>query len=107
MKKIKKQLFTIIKIIASILIPNAIGLEIWNIYTIINHQSLPIPHILNPVLIFTHIALFAHFVEGVIATIYAPSKNQPAIKYGIYTFFVGTIGLLELWENNSTSSENN
>ncbi|MBD2138780.1 hypothetical protein H6F32_14610 [Anabaena sp. FACHB-1237] len=99
MKNTKKQLFTIIKIIASILIPSAIGLEIWNIQLIINHQELPIPDILNPILIFTHVALFAHFIEGIIASIYAPTKNKPAIKYGIYTFLVGTVGLLELWEN--------
>ena len=101
MKNIKTFLFPIIKIIASILIPSAIGLEIWNIQLTINHQQLPIPDILNPVLIFTHLALLAHFIEAIIASIYAPRKNQSAIKYGIYTFFVGTVGLVELWDNKS------
>ena len=27
---------------------------------------------------------------------------ETAIKYAIYTFFVGTVGLLELWENQDT-----
>ncbi|MCS6283625.1 MAG: hypothetical protein HUM72_24125, partial [Dolichospermum sp.] len=34
-----------------------------------------------------------------IAAYYAPTRNQTAIKYATYTFFVGTVGLLELWEN--------
>ena len=99
LKNIKTQLFSIIKIISSILIPSAIALELWNIQTITNNYQLPIANILNPALILAHIALFAHFIEAIIASIYAPSKNQPAIKYGVYTFFVGTVGLLELFDN--------
>jgi hypothetical protein len=92
---IKEKLFPIIKIISSILIPSAIALELWNIQTITTNQELPVANILNPALILAHIALSTHFVEAIIASIYAPSKNQPAIKYGVYTFFVGTVGLLE------------
>ena len=96
---IKEKLFPIIKIISSILIPSAIALELWNIQTITTNQELAIANILNPALILAHIALSAHFIEAIIASIYAPSKNQPAIKYGVYTFFVGTVGLLELFDN--------
>jgi RsiW-degrading membrane proteinase PrsW (M82 family) len=96
-KSIKQTLFTGIKFISIPLITAGMGLEIWNIETITTNNQLP--NILNPVLILAHIALSAHFVEGIIAAFYAPSKNHNPIKYAIYTFFVGTVGLLELWEN--------
>ncbi|WP_353929672.1 hypothetical protein WJM97_15330 [Okeanomitos corallinicola TIOX110] len=98
LKDIKPKLFTIIKFIAIPLITGGIGLEIWNIQTLTNNSQLP--SLLNPILILVHIALAAHFIEAIIAAIYAPKKNQHPIKYAIYTFFVGTVGLLELWENN-------
>ncbi|HEY9634751.1 MAG TPA: hypothetical protein V6D14_15215 [Coleofasciculaceae cyanobacterium] len=43
-------------------------------------------------------AIFIHLVEGVIAASYAPSRKNMPIKYGIYTFFVGTVDLLELFD---------
>ncbi|MDB9487155.1 hypothetical protein PN480_17395 [Dolichospermum circinale CS-1225] len=93
----QQKLFPIIKIISTALITSAIGLELWNIQTsITNHQ---LPSIFTPALIIAHIALSAHFMEALIAAYYAPTRNQTAIKYAIYTFFVGTVGLLELWEN--------
>jgi type III secretory pathway component EscS len=98
LKDIKEKLFPIIKVISIVAIATAIGLEIWNIQALTTNNHLPI--ILNLVLIIAHLALSAHFVEGIIAACYAPGKNhQP--QYGIYTFFVGTIGLLELFENHS------
>lgn len=96
-KDIKTQLFTIIKFISIPLITSAIGLEIWNIQTSITNNQLP--SILTPALILAPIVLSAHFVEGIIAAFYAPSQNHNPIKYATYTFFVGTVGLLELWEN--------
>jgi len=98
LKDIKQKLFPIIKIISTTLITSAIGLELWNMQTSItnNHQ---LPSILTPALIIAHIALSAHFIEALIAAYYAPTRNQTAIKYAVYTFFVGTVGLLELWEN--------
>ncbi|MBS9393932.1 MAG: hypothetical protein HEQ29_12520 [Dolichospermum sp. LBC05a] len=92
LKDIKQKLFPIIKIISTALITSAIGLELWNL----NNQ---LPSILTPALIIAHIALSAHFIEALIAAYYAPTRNQTAIKYATYTFFVGTVGLLELWEN--------
>ncbi|MBD2291942.1 hypothetical protein H6G06_00225 [Anabaena sphaerica FACHB-251] len=96
-KHIKQKLFTIIKFISIPLITSAIGLELWNIQTVTTNNQLP--SILTPALILAHIALSAHFVEGIIAAYYAPSQNHNPIKYATYTFFVGTVGLLELWEN--------
>ncbi|QYX32475.1 hypothetical protein [Sphaerospermopsis torques-reginae] len=96
-KSIKQTLFIGIKFISIPLITAGMGLEIWNIETITTNNQLP--NILNPVLILAHIALSAHFVEGIIAAFYAPAQNHNPIKYAIYTFFVGTVGLLELWEN--------
>jgi hypothetical protein len=41
-------------------------------------------------------AVTIHLVEGIIAGAYAPSRQKTPIVYGTYTFFVGTVGLLEL-----------
>lgn len=97
-KDIKVKLFPIIKVISITLITSAIGLELWNIQTSITNSQLP--NFLTPSLIIAHVALSAHFLEGIIAAYYAPSQNQTPIKYGTYTFFVGTIGLLELFNKN-------
>lgn len=40
----------------------------------------------------------SHFIESIIAAFYAPSRKKMPIKYATYTFFVGTIGLLELFD---------
>lgn len=96
-KDIKQKLFPIIKIISISLITSAIALELWNIQTSITNSQLPT--ILTPTLIIAHVALSAHFIEAIIAAYYAPNRNQTAIKYATYTFFVGTVGLLELFDN--------
>ncbi|MBD2690544.1 hypothetical protein [Anabaena catenula] len=99
LKDIKEKNFPIIKLISIAVIASAICLEIWDIQTLTTNHHLPI--ILNPILIIARLALSAHFVEGIIAACYAPAKNHQPIHYGVYTFFVGTIGLLELFENHS------
>ncbi len=99
LKDIKEKLFSLIKVISIVVITNAICLEIWYIQTLTTNNHLPIA--LNPVLIIAHFALSAHFIEGIITAYFAPAKNYQPIQYGIYTFFVGTIGLLELFENRS------
>jgi type III secretory pathway component EscS len=95
LKDLKEKLFSVIKVISIVAIASAIGLELWHIQALTSNNHLPI--ILNRVLIIAHFALSAHFIEGIIAAFYAPGKNYQPIKYGIYTFFVGTIGLLELF----------
>ena len=98
-----KRLLTTIKIISTILITGALGLELWNLYAV---QSQMTPFELPfPLLWIGRFALVAHFLEGMIAFIYAPFRNQSAIASGIYTFFVGTVGLVELFELQGTKQE--
>ncbi|MBG1245213.1 hypothetical protein [Nostoc sp. NZL] len=96
LKSIKKDIFTFVKIISTVLITSAIGLESWNIYAVINNTYLPSS--LNPIFWIERFAMASHFIEGIIAAFYAPSRQRMPIKYATYTFFVGTIGLLELFE---------
>ena len=93
-KKIK--LFRLIKVISIVLIASAIGLEAWNAFALLTSNK--IPSSLNPIFWFARFAVTIHLIEGVIAAFYAPSKQKIPIKYGTYTFFVGTVGLLELFE---------
>ncbi|MFM7407867.1 MAG: hypothetical protein ACKO3K_14735 [Cuspidothrix sp.] len=94
---IKTKLFPIVKIISIPLITSGIGLELWNIQTVLTNSQLPT--FLNPALIIAHLALSAHFLESIIAAYYAPSKNKISFQYAIYTFFVGTVGLIELFDH--------
>ncbi|GAA6618766.1 hypothetical protein NUACC26_045780 [Scytonema sp. NUACC26] len=71
------------------------GLELWNLYARLTNARLP--NMLNPVFWIERFAVTIHFVEGVIAAFYAPSRKKLPIQYGTYTFFVGTVGLLELF----------
>jgi hypothetical protein len=81
---------TVIKIISTLLMISAIGLEIWNI----SADSQP----KLPSLLFTtsRLAITIHIAEGIIAAIYTFSNKGNFWQYGIYTFFVGTVGLVEL-----------
>ncbi|WP_339378427.1 hypothetical protein [Calothrix sp. NIES-2100] len=93
---IKPKISPIIKVISTILITGAIGLELWNIYAIAT--EIQVPSSLNPIFWFERFAVSCHIIEAVIAAFYAPSRNQMPIQYAIYTFFVGTVGLLELFD---------
>jgi hypothetical protein len=95
LKFIKKDIFGFIKIISIVLITSAIGLESWNIYAVITNSNLPSS--LNPIFWIERFAMTSHFIESIIAAFYAPSRQKIPIKYATYTFFVGTIGLLELF----------
>ncbi|NEQ88539.1 MAG: hypothetical protein F6K26_54090 [Moorea sp. SIO2I5] len=98
----KKQLFYLIKITSTILITCALFLEIWDIYLELNDGS--IPSNLSSVLWLASIALISHLLEGVIAAFKANSCDKNPINYGIYTFFVGFVGLWELFNPTSESS---
>ncbi|EGJ32443.1 MULTISPECIES: hypothetical protein [Moorena] len=98
----KNQLFYLIKITSTILITCALGLEIWYIYLQLTHGSLPSN--LYAALCLGSIALISHFIEGVIAAFKANSCDKNPINYGIYTFFVGFVGLWELFNPTSESS---
>jgi hypothetical protein len=93
---IKIKLYSFIKVISVILITSAIGLELWNIYSLITSST--IPSILHPVFWLERFALGSHLIEGLIAASFAPSRKKMPLQYGTYTFFVGTVGLLELFD---------
>ncbi|MBD2724859.1 hypothetical protein H6G96_00630 [Nostoc sp. FACHB-892] len=101
LKSIKKDIFAFIKIISIVLITSAIGLELWNIYAVITNSNLPSN--LNPIFWIERFAMTSHFIESIIAAFYAPSRQKIPIKYATYTFFVGTIGLLELFAQENDS----
>ena len=96
LKDKKRRFYTLIKIISVILITSAIGLELWNAYALLTNTN--IPSSIQPFFWIERLAITIHLVEGVIAAYKAPSRNEMPIKYGTYTFFVGTVGLLELFE---------
>ncbi|MEH2323678.1 MAG: hypothetical protein V7K32_08915 [Nostoc sp.] len=101
LKLIKRYTFAFVKIISTILITSAIGLESWNIYAVITNTNLPSS--LNPIFWIERFAMTSHFLESIIAAFYAPSRKKMPIKYATYTFFVGTIGLLELFDSENDS----
>ena len=87
----------LIKTISIIAISAALGLEAWNIYLHLNDAVLPAS--LKPVHWLATVALVVHVIEGAIAAAKVTRDKNPLI-YGIYTFFVGYIGLKELLDLN-------
>ncbi len=104
-----------IKIVSTGLIFGAVVLQIWQFLS-------PLPQFLQSVASFTLIVLIIHAVEGIIAafliglyrtrsrdvstsanssllTDHLPESTPLAIiKAGLYTFFVGTVGLSEIFK---------
>ncbi len=95
-EQISTKIFPIIKVISTVLIISAIVWEVGNIYVILTGYK--IPKSFNPIFWIERFALSTHLIEAMIAAFYAPAKNKARIQYGIYTFFVGTIGLWELFD---------
>lgn len=85
---------TLIKIVSTVLISAAIILELVNIYGIF--QDWQLSNNLNWIFWIGRIALISHGIEGIIAAYYAKLQDRNPLQYSIYTFFVGTVGLLEL-----------
>ncbi|MGB3238828.1 MAG: hypothetical protein WBB29_11055 [Geitlerinemataceae cyanobacterium] len=83
-----------IKVLSTVLISGAIGLELWNLYT----HGFDRFESWMPIVWFERFALVAHGLEGIVSAFLAPAKGEKPIPYGVYTFFVGTIGLLELFD---------
>ncbi|MFN6464868.1 MAG: hypothetical protein RMZ41_024040 [Nostoc sp. DedVER02] len=102
LKFIKSKIFIFVKIISTVLITSAIGLESWNIYAVINNSN--VPSSLNPIFWIERFAMTCHFIEAIIAAFYASSRKKMPIQYATYTFFVGTIGLLELFDRDDAST---
>lgn len=84
-----------IKTISTVLMMGAILLELWNIYALSN--QLQIPSSIKPIFWIERVAVAVHLIEAIIAAFNAGSKKKTWYKYGVYTFFVGTIGLMELF----------
>jgi len=83
-----------IKIISTVAITGAIALEGWNLYLYLQGKSLPSN--LSSLFWLGTIALIAHGIEGIIAASKARSQAKNPLSYGVYTFFVGFVGLQEL-----------
>lgn len=83
-----------IKIVSTLAMTGALGLEATNLYLYLQGKSLPTS--LNTLFWLGSVALVAHAVEGFIAASKARSHNKNPLSYGIYTFFVGFVGLQEL-----------
>ncbi|MFB2935936.1 hypothetical protein ACE1B6_11840 [Aerosakkonemataceae cyanobacterium BLCC-F154] len=101
----KKKLVSLLKVISPVVMVAAIALELWNLEARLTTNQFP--NSLMPVLWFGHFAISIHLIEAVVAAIYAPTKKHQPIRYGIYTFFVGTVGLWELFESDTITSEFN
>ena len=99
--KLDDRLANAIKLLSTVLISGAIALELWNLYT---HGFARFDRF-KLLIWFERFALLAHLGEGAIAAIYAPRKGEKPIRFAIYTFFVGTIGLFELFDRSSDSNE--
>jgi hypothetical protein len=89
-----KLIITSIKIVSTILISGAIIWELGHIYARV--QNWEFGHNLGWIFWLDRIALISHGIEALIAAYYARSYNKNLFKYSVYTFFVGTVGLLEL-----------
>ena len=82
----QQKLIKSIKIISSILITGALGLDIWYLYSRFTEQM--IPNILYPVLWIANIALIIHLTAGIIAAFKANTFGKNFFTYGIYTFLL-------------------
>jgi hypothetical protein len=85
-----------IKVLSTSLITGALGLELGHLAA--RFMGLEPMAGLAMVFWISRVALVIHAVEGAIAAAYAPARARSALRYGIYTFFVGTVGLVELWQ---------
>ena len=102
-----------IKIAATLLIASALGLEATRCYlATVNYDLMAnLPWLFY----LERLVLMIHFIEaiiaGMIARIYVKKTSttlqKSALYQGIYTFFVGTVGLMELWQQLVTKPEQN
>lgn len=89
----------IIKTLSVFMMIAALILQLVNINTILNHQQ--IPSVMVVIIKVAKLALVIHLLEGILAFFYALAHRKNALILGIYTFFTGTITLLELFELHS------
>lgn len=88
--EIEKILISGIKILSTLLITGAIALEVWEL------SVAPLPPVFNWVIFIARFALISHFLEAIAAVFFARKQGKNIVKVGIYTLFVGTVGLLEI-----------
>ncbi len=88
-------LFPLIKALSIAVITGAIGLEIWHLSG--GAAQGRILQFLHPIFWLGRFALVAHLIEASIAAVYASRQQKNPLTYAIYIFFVGTIGLIELF----------
>lgn len=99
----KSIFFPLIKCLSIVLITSAIGLELWHLQPVaVQSQQIAIPPLVFWVARF---ALIAHGLEGIVAAIYAARQQRSPFFYAIYTFFVGTVGLVELHRKHTKTVE--
>jgi hypothetical protein len=87
------RLSNFVKVLACIVISGALGLELWNIVlqgSLYSDWSI--------IFWFGRLALISHGIEAIIATFFASSRGRSALNMGVYTLFVGTLGLVELFQ---------
>lgn len=99
----KPRIFNSIKVLSIGLISGAIALELANLAA--PSMDVVLPSALHPVMWIGRFALIAHSIESVIAVVMAPARQKSPVVYSIYTFFVGTVALLELWDGSTTTQE--
>ena len=95
--KLKPQILNTIKIVSTIVITAALGLLGGSLY--LRLQGRALPDSLNAFFWLGNLALTAHAIQAAIAAFKAISRDRNPWSYGIYTFFVGSVGLQELLDN--------
>lgn len=95
--KFKPQISNTIKIFSTVAITGALGLLGGDLY--LQLQGRTLPDSLNAFFWLGNLALTAHAIQAAISAFKAISRDRNPWSDGIYTFFVGTIGLRELLDD--------
>lgn len=93
---IDRKFLIFIKVLSTVLITGAIALDSWIVARDFPFPELP--HFFLLLFWFTVFALGSHLIEGIIGAIVAFRRKENAIAAGVYIFFTGTVGLLEVLE---------
>ncbi len=99
----KATIFAAIKVVSSILMSGAIVLQAWDLTLGIDWAALP--GWFYGAFWYARCAAAIHLVEGIAAAVWVTKRPEhQSLSYGIYTFFVGTVGLQELWDTRSKAT---
>jgi hypothetical protein len=98
----QKYFYILMKGIAAGVTLGAIGVELWGRFPGIFPQvPFPLPNFFP---IGAHIVLTDHGMEGVVAAAIARWSYKNPLTIGLYTFFVGTIALMELFSRDASGA---